>query len=310
MKNALFNLPFISVESLTQDTLLHLFEKTDQMKTLVEDRRSSNSLQGRIMGTLFYEPSSRTFASFVSAMQRLGGGFIPLNGMTNTSVAKGESLEDSAKVFSSYSDVLVIRNPNTGSAKILADNAWVPVINAGDGVGEHPTQALLDAYTISTELGTLENLHIVFVGEFAHYRPVNSLAKLLALFPSISMSFVSAPEFAIQQPVREYLKTKKIKFSEYDDLDKVIGDADVLYVTRPKKEFISEELYKKVHGKYVIGSTTIQSMKKHSVVMHPLPRLEELDVAVDADTRSVYLTKQMRNGLYSRMALLEMMLNP
>jgi aspartate carbamoyltransferase len=308
MKNPFYGESFITVDTLTKETFEYLLEKADEMKKIVLEKGGTDSLKGRIMGTMFYEPSSRTFASFVAAMQRLGGGFIPLNGMTNTSVAKGESLTDSAQVFASYSDVLVMRNPVVGSVKVLDDASWVPVINAGDGVNEHPTQALLDAYTIHDEFGTLENLHVVFVGEMAHYRPVNSLAKLLALYPSTKISFVSHPEVALQPQIREYLKSKNIQFTECEHLEDVIEDADVLYVTRPKKEFMSEEVYKRIQGKYVVDANTLSKMKQKSIIMHPLPRLEEIHVEVDADPRAIYLTKQMKNGMYMRMALIESIL--
>jgi aspartate carbamoyltransferase len=298
----------ISVDGLTKEDLMGLFEVANEMKTLVETSGGNDMLKGRVMAALFYEPSSRTFASFVSAMERLGGGVIPLQGMANSSTAKGETLEDTAQVFSSYADVIVMRNPETGSAATLAHHAWVPVINAGDGLGEHPTQAMLDAYTIQSELGSIEHKHVVFVGELAHYRAVNSLARVLALFAGIKISFVSAPEFALQDEVRTFLKDNHVDFSEYENLDDVIADADALYVTRPKKEFISEELYQLALDKYVVDAATLSKMKQTSIVMHPLPRLGEITREVDADPRAVYLTKQMKNGLYVRMALLSLML--
>lgn len=308
MKNPFYQHDFITVDDLTRDSVTQVFEEASRMKKMVQDDGGNDSLKGRVMGALFYEPSSRTFASFVAAMQRLGGGVIPLQGMANSSAAKGESLEDTAQVFSSYCDVLVMRNPEVGSAQTLAKYADVPVINAGDGVGEHPTQALLDAYTIYDEFGKLDGLHIVFVGELAHYRAVNSLAKLLALFPSVKLSFVAAKEFGLQDQIREYLKSKNIEFNEYENLDDIVSEADALYVTRPKKEFIPKELYSKVVGKYVVTGQTLAQMKEKSIVMHPLPRLDEIAREVDDDPRAVYLTKQMRNGLYVRMALLELML--
>lgn len=299
---------FISIDALTHDSLTELFDKADDMKKLVETKGGNDALKGRVMAALFYEPSSRTFGSFVSAMQRLGGGVIPLS-MGNSSVAKGESLEDTANVFSSYADVIVMRNPDVGSAQTLASHAWVPVISAGDGIGEHPTQALLDAYTIRAELGTFDDIHVVFVGEMAHYRPVNSLAKLLALFPKIQLSFVSGPQFALQPVVRDYLKEKQVNFSEHEDLDDVITGADALYVTRPKKEFIPAELYEAALGKYRVDMQVVSKMKPSSIVMHALPRLDEIAVEVDADPRAVYLKKQMKNGVYTRMALLDLIIN-
>jgi len=308
MKSAWQGKDFISVDTLTQESLTELFDKADEMKRLVEEKGGNDALKGRVMAALFYEPSSRTFGSFVAAMQRLGGGVIPLN-MTNSSATKGESLEDTAKVFSSYADVIVMRNPAVGSAASMADHAWVPVVSAGDGIGEHPTQALLDAYTIRAELGKFEGTHVVFVGEMAHYRPVNSLAKLLALFPKIKLSFVADPAFALQEGVRNYLKSKNVNFNEYENLDDIVAEADALYVTRPKKEFIPAELYEKALGKYRVDAKTLEKMKPSSIVMHALPRLDEIAVEVDQDPRAVYLNKQMKNGMYTRMALLDLIIN-
>ncbi len=309
MKSNWHGVDFISTDSLTSEGLTELFDRADAMKQLVEEKGGNDALRGRVMASLFYEPSSRTFGSFAAAMQRLGGGVIPLN-MSQSSVVKGESLSDTAKVFSSYADVIVMRNPEVGSAQTMAESATVPVISAGDGIGEHPTQALLDAYTIRAELGgSLEKLHIVMVGEMAHYRPVNSLAKLLALFPGIKLSFVAGPEFSLQEGVRDYLKAHNVDFTEHEDLDDVIESADALYVTRPKKEFIAPELYEKALGKYRVDTATVAKMKPNSIVMHALPRLDEIAIEVDADPRAVYLTKQMKNGMYTRMALLDLIIN-
>lgn len=298
----------MSVESFLKTDILQLFETADRMQKLVQTRGGDDSLKHKVLATLFYEPSSRTFASFVSAMQRLGGTSIPMQDMTHSSVAKGESLPDTAQVFSSYADVLVIRHPDTGSARELAQHAPVPVINAGDGLGEHPTQAFLDAYTMKKELGRLDNIHIVFVGEFAHYRPVNSLVKLLALFPRIRMSFVSAPEVALQAETRVFLRSKGIVFNEDSKLEDVLQEADVVYITRPKREFVPADVYERIKGLYPINPEAIQNMQRHSVIMHPLPRLAELSVEVDSDPRALYLSKQLKNGLYIRMALLKLML--
>lgn len=308
MANNFHDKDFISVDSLTRDDLLYLFERAAAMKELVENKQAGTSLQGRVLAPLFYEPSSRTIGSFASAMIRLGGGVIPIPSMVTSSAAKGETLSDTAKVFSASADVIVIRNPNTGSAKEAADAATVPVINAGDGLGEHPTQALLDAFTIYDTFGTLDNLHLAIMGEMKYYRPVNSLAKLMALFPTTQLSFVAAPEFALQEETRKLLKDKKVNFQEYEDPDAVLADVDALYVTRPKKEFIPEEEYERAVGRYTMTLDMARKMKEKSLIMHALPRLEEIATEVDDDPRAVYLTKQMRSGLYVRMALLELIL--
>lgn len=307
------NNPFLGIDILSSDQFSKkhinlLFKKTDAMRKVVLTKGGSDILRGKIMAALFYEPSSRTFGSFVSAMQRLGGGIIPLSGMGNSSAAKGETFEDTIKTFESYSDVIVIRHPEVGSAQRAAEVASIPIINAGDGVGEHPTQAFYDLYTIKETFKKIENLHIVFFGEIARYRPVNSLSKLLALYPKIRISFVSPPEGSLNPKTRDYLKKKGVRFKELNNILDVISDTDVLYVTRIKKEFMPEELYKKLKGRYIVDTKLVEKMKKKSIFMHALPRIDELSTDVDSDPRAVYLRNQVRNGLYVRMALLALVL--
>lgn len=285
-----------------------IFKKTDEMKKIVLSKGGTNLLEHKIMAPLFFEPSSRTYSSFAAGMMRLGGSVIPLPNMETTSVAKGESFEDTIKVFSSYSDALVIRHPESGKVAKAADIAQIPVINAGDGISEHPTQALYDLYTINESLGKTDGLHVVFFGELGRYRPVNSLAKVLALYPKNRISFISPPEGTINPSLRGYLTAKKVKFAEYKTIDSVIADADVLYVTRVKKEFMSEQLYKKIKGKYIVDKNLLYKMKKKSVIMHALPRIDEISTNVDSDSRAVYLRSQVKNGMYVRMALLALVL--
>lgn len=298
----------LSPEQFTKKDLEIVFSKADIIKEMVVKSGGSDILKGKVMSALFFEPSSRTFGSFVAGMQRLGGGFIPLQGMGQSSVSKGESLEDTIKTFSAYSDVIVMRHPEVGSMKKAADATDLPVINAGEGIGEHPTQALFDLYTIKEKLNRLDNLHVVFFGELAHYRPVNSLAKLLALFPNIHMSFVSDPSVSLSKETKKYLESKSVSIDESSDIDNVIDKADVLYVTRVKKEFMTEELYKKIQGKYIVDKKLVSKMKKESIVMHALPRIDEITTEVDQDNRAVYLTSQIKNGMYVRMALLALVL--
>lgn len=308
MKNTLFGKDIVTVESLSSKDVELICKRADEMKLAVEKHGGDNRLKNKVLAALFYEPSSRTFSSFITAMQRLGGGFIPLNDMSKTSVAKGETLEDTVRVFSAYSDAIVIRHHEKGSVQKACQYTSIPVINAGDGIGEHPTQALLDFYTIYKQLKKVENIHVAFLGDIAHYRPVNSLAKLLTLYPTVILSFVSPEEVALQNNVRQYLKKKGIKFREYRDLDKVLPYADVLYVTRVKREYMTEELYYKIQGKYIIDKNLVKRMKKKSIVMHPLPRVGEITADVDSDFRAVYLGEQLKSGLYVRMALLDLIL--
>lgn len=298
----------LTPEQFTQKDLEIVFKTTDTIKEMVLKNGGSDLLKGKIMSALFFEPSSRTFGSFVAGMQRLGGGFIPLQDMGQSSVSKGESLEDTIKTFSAYSDIIVMRHPEVGSMKRAADATDLPIINAGEGIGEHPTQALYDLYTIQEKLKRLDNLHIVFFGELAHYRPVNSLAKLLALFPNIRMSFISPPEVALNKDTKKYLESKHIDIFESADIESVITEADVLYVTRVKKEFMDDNLYKKIQGKYTVNKKLVSRMKHGSIIMHALPRIDEIATEVDLDKRAVYLTSQIKNGMYVRMALLALVL--
>ena len=285
-----------------------LFDTSDQMKKLVLTKGGSDILRGKIMAALFYEPSSRTFGSFVAAMQRLGGGFIPLQGMTNSSVAKGETLSDTIKTFASFSDIIAMRHPEVGSTHIAAEATDIPVLNGGDGINEHPTQALFDFYTIKDELGTMDDFTITFFGELGHYRSINSMPKLLYHYPKIKMNFVSPKQVGLSKETKRFLQERNVPITETENIDDVISDTDVLYVTRVKKEFLPEALYKKIKGKYIVDNTMLKKMKKKSIVMHNLPRVDEIAVEVDEDPRAVYLRSEMRNGMYIRMALIALVL--
>lgn len=300
----------LSAEQFDIKSINKLFSKTRKMAIIAKNAKPSNLIHGNIITLIFYEPSSRTFGSFAAAVKQLGGQTIELTDLARfSSESKGETFEDTIRVFEAYCDVIVIRHPSTGFVRKAAENAsFVSIINAGDGIGEHPTQALYDLYTIKEELKTLKNLHVVFFGELAHYRPVNSLAKLLALYPSIKISFVSPAEVALSASTRTYLQSKKVSFQEYRNIEKVISNVDVLYVTRVKKEFMSKKLYKKVKGKYTVDKKLLSKMKKKSIIMHALPRIDEISREIDDDPRAVYLKSQVRNGMYVRMALLALVL--
>lgn len=305
MKNNFFGKDLISTDQISTNDIQMLFDKADQMKMSIQSQGGRQTLKGKIMAALFYEPSSRTFSSFIAAMQRLGGGIIPLNGMSNTSVAKGETLEDTARVFSAYADVIVMRHPEVGACKIFAKHASVPVINAGDGIGEHPTQGLIDLYTIKKELGRITKLHIMFIGDLAHYRPVNSLAKLMSRYQEVTFTFATPKEVTIQDSLREYLNTQKINYNEINDFKDALSVVDVLYITRVKKEYMSDELYRRIKGSYIVNKDIADKMKKKSLIMHCLPRVDEISIDLDNDPRSVYFSSQLSNGLSMRMAILE-----
>jgi carbamoyl-phosphate synthase/aspartate carbamoyltransferase/dihydroorotase/carbamoyl-phosphate synthase/aspartate carbamoyltransferase len=293
----------LSVSQFGLEELSYLFTLAGQMRQLVSQAGCIDLLRGYVMAAIFYEPSTRTSASFLTAMQRLGGGIIPITEVKSSSVAKGESLADSIRTLDQYADVIVIRNPEIGSAQVAADNAESPVINAGDGAGEHPTQALLDGFTIVDELGHMDGLSIAMVGDLKYGRTVHSLAKLLSLY-DVRLTFVSPESLRMPEAITFELREKNVPVYETDNVGGVIADSDVLYVTRVQKErFDDQARYEAVKGSYVITPELLSRAKEKMVVMHPLPRVNEIDYAVDHDKRAVYF-RQAKNGMYLRMALL------
>ena len=300
---------FITVEGMGRPDVDAVFVRADEMGRIVKDRGATDLLKGKMLAALFYEPSSRTFSSFITAMQRLGGGIIPLNGMTNTSVVKGETLADTVRVFSAYADALVIRHPDPGALAAAAKYATVPVINAGEGAtGEHPTQGLIDLYTVTKHFPSVEKLHVLIIGDLAHYRPTNSLTKLLALYPGVRLTLATPADTPIHEGVRQYLKAKNVRVEERTDFTEALSTADVLYVTRVKKEYMSDELYKKIKGSYIVNGDVLAKMKKESIILHCLPRIDEIASEVDDDPRALYIGEQVKNGLFVRMALLSLIL--
>jgi len=256
-------------------------------------------LKGKILSTIFYEPSTRTQSSFTSAVQRLGGTVIPLNQITS-SVVKGESLEDTVRTMECYSDVIVLRHPEKGSVKAASSFLRKPLINAGDGIGEHPTQALLDVFTIREELGTVNGLHITLVGDLKHGRTVHSLSQLLQHY-DVTLHFVSPASLAMPAELLGKLKTK---YSVHENLDDVLKVTDVLYVTRIQKErFESIQAYEAVKGSYIITPQLMTNAKSRMIVMHPLPRVDEISPELDTDSRAAYF-RQMEYGVFVRMALI------
>jgi len=303
-KNGFLGKDILSVDQFSKEDLTFLFRKTTLMKKIVKAGKKSKMLQGKIMTVLFYEPSSRTFGSFISAMQRLGGGIIPLQGMTYSSVAKGETLEDTIRTFECYSDIIVIRHPEVGSAKKAALVSTVPIINAGDGVGEHPTQALLDLFTILSKFKKIDGLKVAFVGDLLNGRTVHSLSKLLAKMGKVEFFFVAPKILRMPQEIKDQLKNR-VSIIEAEKLDEVIKKVNVLYITRVQKERFSDlSIYENIKNFYIITKKLMEKARKDLILMHPLPRVGEISTEVDNDSRAVYLTEQMRNGLYVRMALL------
>lgn len=309
--NILYGHDILSVDQFSEESLQLIFSTADNMRILVAQKGGDECLKRTIMTALFYEPSSRTFGSFITAMQRLGGGCIPLQGVTYSSVAKGETLADTVRTFASYSDVVVIRHPEIGSAKIAAEFSEKPVINAGDGTGEHPTQALLDLYTITRHFPTLKNITITMVGDMLNGRTVHSLAKLLSIFQGVTLQFVSPSILRFPEGLQKKLTDRGVTVRTFERLDTALPETDVLYVTRVQKErFTDLDSYEKLKHCYVITPKTLEHMKKDAIVMHPLPRVGEIAMDVDLDPRAVYIREEMGNGMYIRMALLKLILLP
>jgi aspartate carbamoyltransferase len=264
---------------------------------------------GRILATVFYEPSTRTRLSFESAMHRLGGGRVisVAEAKTSSSAAKGETIEDSARMLAGYADVIVQRHPAVGSARALADAADVPVINAGDGTGEHPTQALLDLYTIERERGALDGLTVAMVGDLKNGRTVHSLARALAHW-QVTLDFVSPPELSMPPALVAELRSRGTVVRETSNMDEALQRADVAYITRIQQErFITPDEYLKYKGVYVITADVVRRAKPGVSVLHPLPRVDEIATDVDNLPNAAYF-RQARNGVYVRMALLAMVL--
>ncbi|HEX5410915.1 MAG TPA: aspartate carbamoyltransferase [Terriglobia bacterium] len=295
-----FDLPMIN----------HLFEAAAEMETLVA-RGGTDEYRSRLMATLFYEPSTRTRFSFEAAMHRLGGRVISTeNAAEFSSVAKGETLEDTIRIMNGYVDVIVLRHSEVGTSKRAAAVSRVPIINAGDGVGQHPTQALLDLYTIHKEIGSIDGLKIAMVGDLAQGRTVRSLAYLLSKFKDIKMYFVAPPLLKMKEDILEHLKERGSWFSEETTLDRVLPEVDVVYQTRVQKERFGDRIadYESCRGIYVINQNSLRLMKPNAIIMHPLPRLEEISMEVDQDRRAAYF-RQAQNGLFVRMALLTALLS-
>lgn len=298
----------ISVKQFARPDLEYVFGVAHEMRGMVERVGTFDLLKGKILANLFYEPSTRTSSSFTAAMERLGGSVIPINEVKYSSVSKGESLPDTIRTLECYADVIVLRHPETGSAAIAAKAARKPVINAGDGVGEHPTQALLDTFTIMEELGRLDNLTITMLGDLKYGRTVHSLARIMSLFSNVKINYVSPDILKMPQEVMDEVAEKGIPQAEYGTLTEVLAQTDVLYVTRVQKErFENPEDYEKVKGAYVIDPQIMKAAQKEMIVMHPLPRVGEISTDFDDDPRAAYF-RQMEYGLYVRMALLAMVL--
>ena len=292
----------VEAQQLDVDTIFLLFSMADKFKKSVK-----KPLTKKILTTLFYEPSTRTRLSFESAMLRLGGNVISTeNAKEFSSAVKGESLEDTIRVVSKYTDIIILRHYTGGSAEIAASVSTIPVINAGDGMEQHPTQALLDIYTIWNEIGRLNNIKIAMVGDLRYGRTVRSLCYLLGKFEGIEIIFISPKHLSIKDDIKDYLKRHKVVFREEDELGNVLPEADIIYMTRIQKERMTEAEYEKAKGVYRITQDNLNLIKPNARVLHPLPHTEEINLPIQieqSDKRIAYF-RQVENGLYIRMALI------
>lgn len=282
-----------------------IFDSADFLEKADLKNKIPPLLKNKILACVFYEPSTRTRFSFEAAMLKLGGEVISTENAGHFSSAiKGETLEDSIRIISGYADFIVLRHSEKGAAQRAAAVSPVPVINAGDGDGEHPTQALLDLYTIRKELGRMDNLKIGLAGDLRYGRTIHSLIYLLSLGRKIEIFLSSPPELKLPEPYKKFLKTRRIKFSEAGDLKSALPQIDVLYMTRIQQERLpSPQIYARVKNSFILDRKLAAKLSRRAIIMHPLPRVKEIDPAVDRDRRAAYF-RQAKNGLYIRMALL------
>lgn len=293
----------IEPRDFTVEELDEIFQLAHQI--MADPKKYSHICDGKILGTLFYEPSTRTRLSFEAAMMRLGGKILGFSEPNSTSIAKGETLADTIKMVSIYSDIIAMRHPKEGAAKVASIYAGVPVINAGDGGHQHPTQTLTDLLTITSLKNGLNNHTIGICGDLKFGRTVHSLIKAMSRYTNNKFVLISPKELAIPQYIREeILEKNNIEYTEVEKLEDVISDLDILYMTRIQKErFFNEEEYLRLKDSYILDKSKMNMAGKDMIVMHPLPRVNEISYEIDDDKRACYF-KQAEYGMYVRMALM------
>ena len=289
----------ISIYDYTPEEICHILDIAEDF----EKNRLQNLLNGRVIASLFFEPSTRTRLSFETAIQLLGGNVIGFSSTAGTSVQKGESLKDTLMMVASYADLIVMRNPVDGSARYASEVSKVPIINAGDGSNQHPTQCLLDLYSIRKTQGTLENLEITMVGDLKYGRTVHSLVQAMCNF-NAKFNFVSPVELKMPSTVIQYIKNAGLEYHEYTSLEEVIPQSDIIYMTRVQRERFPDPLeYEKVKNAYILRNEMLENSKPNCRILHPLPRVNEIHTDVDANPKAYYF-QQAQNGLFVRQALI------
>lgn len=295
----------VSVKQLCDKKLLaDLFDKAAAYENLSSDE-NFKPLNNKVVASLFFEPSTRTRFSFETAVYKLGGNVITVeNGYIASSAVKGETIEDTIRTVSAYADCIIMRHPAEGVAEIAAQFSLVPFINAGEGAGEHPTQALLDLYTIHKIKKNVNGKKIALVGDLLYGRTIHSLAYLLGIY-KVEIFLVSPPELRLPQQYKDYLKIMKINYVEMESWDGVLEQADIIYMTRVQKErFKSLEKYERHKDSFILDNSNLKKLKTDAAILHPLPRVNEISSAIDNDPRALYF-EQVKNGLFMRMALLD-----
>ncbi|HTX88654.1 MAG TPA: aspartate carbamoyltransferase [Bacteroidales bacterium] len=293
------NKSLVSINDFTREEHIRILDLAGEF----EKKPSQRILEGFVVASLFFEPSTRTRLSFESAASRLGARIIGFSEPGSTSVQKGESLRDTIRTVSNYSDIIVMRHPREGSARFASEVASIPVINAGDGANQHPTQTLLDMYSIRKTQGTLDNLNIAFVGDLKYGRTVHSLVIALTNY-NTTFHLVSPPELKLPSSVKIHIKEKNLAYFQYTELQEVIPKVDVLYMTRIQKERFSDPMeYEKVKNFFVLRNQMLGQARPGLRIMHPLPRVNEIDVDVDDNPKAYYFSQAL-NGVFIRQALL------
>ena len=303
MGNRFFNKHIISIADLTREDMEQILDTAADLKQTPRP----DLLKGKVIASCFFEASTRTRLSFETAVQRLGGTLIGFADGGNTSAKKGETLADSVRIISSYTDALVMRHPQEGAARMASEFSTIPVINGGDGANQHPTQTLLDLFSIRESQGKLDNLKVAFVGDLKYGRTVHSLTQALTHF-NAEFSFIAPDALAMPDYILQELDERDINYRKAASIEEIVADTDIIYMTRVQKERFDETEYKHIASNYILTNDSLKGAPKHLKVLHPLPRVDEIAVEVD-HTPHAYYFEQARNGVYARQALLALILN-
>jgi len=297
------NRSLVSINDLSRDEIFRVLDLAEEF----EKNPIQRIMEGKVVATLFFEPSTRTRLSFESAVNKLGGRVIGFSEASTSSVSKGETLKDTILTVANYSDLIVMRHPVEGSARYASEVSPVPIVNAGDGANQHPTQTLLDLYSIRKTQGKLDNLKIVMVGDLKYGRTVHSLLMAMSQF-NASFTFISPAELRMPQEYKMYLDELGLKYEEHTDLAENIKDADIVYMTRVQRERFSDPMeYEKVKNAYILRNGMLEGTKPNMRVLHPLPRVNEINTDVDESPKAYYFTQAL-NGVYTRMAIMALIL--